>query len=481
VGDWAENRSSGQSRAVSLDALVLVVLVLARLRIDTLTDLVAPRPEATVRHLPLIGGLLSQRAWDLMRNWLTDPLSLLLVVLTFTLLAAYLLIDALRARFGERRAYRAKLGLLLAIVATTVLAQSGYLILMRHATGPASFAHDGGVIQTEAATSMFLDGRNPYAENYGNTPLADWGLEKRTAIYHYPYLPWTFVASAPAMMASNWILGWWDQRFLYLALFAVTLALLPGLAGPREDALLLVGIVGLNPIMGNDIIFGMNDSFVLAWLVLGLWLARRQRFGWAALAMGLAWASKSTAWFFLPFYLLYMARGASDWRQRARQVWRRLWPALVVVAVLVLPYLMSDPGAFYDDIWAWSAGTSATSYQIRGWGLSNLVLAFGLVRDTQAFFPFWPVELLVCLPVLVATLRLQWQRNDLRRLIFGAAVLFGAYSFVSRFFNENYAGLLLSLLALAALAGESLGGTEASVDGVEQAGVARDRLPVIPR
>ena len=449
----SEGSPGERGRVVSFDALLLVVLLLARVRIDTLTDLVAPRPEATVRHLPLIGGLLSQQAWDLMRNWLTDPISLLLITLAFTLLACYLLTDALRSRLGRDLTYRLKLGLLLAIIASTVFAQSGFLILMRHATGPASFTHDGGVIQTEAATEMFLSGRNPYAENYLNTPLADWGLEKRTALYHYPYLPWTFVASAPAMLASDWALGWWDERFLYLVLFALSLALLPGLAGNREDALLLVGIYGLNPIMGNDVIFGMNDSFVLAWAVLALWLARRERYGLASLAMGLAWASKSTAWFFAPFYLAYLAQGRGGWRQRLRLLWQRLWPALAVMAILVLPYVAWNPGAFYDDIWAWSAGTSATSYQIRGWGLSNLVLALGLVPNDQAYFPFWPAEVAVCLPILLATLRLQWRHNDLGHLCFGAAALFGGYSFVSRFFNENYAGLVLTLLALAALAG----------------------------
>lgn len=436
-----------------MDALLLTVLVVARVRIDTLADLVAPRPEETIRSLPLVGGLLSDRAWDLMRQWLTDPLSLLLVTATFLLLGLYLVADAVRERLSPTLVYRAKLGLVLALVGTTVVAQSLYLIALRRATGPASFTHDGGVIQTEAAVDMLLQGRNPYVEDYLDTPLAEWGLEKRTALYHYPYLPWTLIASAPIKLAFEGMIGWYDQRFLYLALFVAALALLPGLARDRSAALLLVMVVGLNPIMGSDVIFGMNDSFVLAWMVLSLWLLARGKYRFASAVLGLTLASKPTAWFLAPFYLVYLARGSAGAGPALRRIFSRGWPTLLVFGLLVLPFVLWHPGAFYDDVWAWSAGTSSTPYQIRGWGLSNLVLALALVPDDQAYFPFWVLQLALCLPLLVLLLRRQWHRQTLANVLYGTAALFGVYSFTSRFFNENYAGFLLALLALAALVG----------------------------
>ena len=79
-----------------------------------------------------------------------------------------------------------------------------------------------------------LQGRNPYVENYLSTPMAEWGInEFRTALYHYPYLPWTFLSSAPFRVLSRAAIGWYDQRFVYLLLFALTLLLLPGLARRR--------------------------------------------------------------------------------------------------------------------------------------------------------------------------------------------------------------------------------------------------------
>ena len=105
------------------------------------------------------------------------------------------------------------------------------LTLLRQGSGPASYSHDGGVIQTEATIDYLLHGKNPYVEDYLKTPMAEWGInEFRTALYHYPYLPWTFLFSAPFKLLASGVIGWYDQRFVYLLLFALTLLLLPGLA-----------------------------------------------------------------------------------------------------------------------------------------------------------------------------------------------------------------------------------------------------------
>jgi len=104
------------------------------------------------------------------------------------------------------------------------------------------------VIQTEAAIDFTLAGRNPYVEDYVGTPMAEWGInEFRTALYHYPYLPWTFLFSAPFKLLSDAAIGWYDQRFVYLLLFAITLLLAPALAAARQAKLMLVMLIGLNP------------------------------------------------------------------------------------------------------------------------------------------------------------------------------------------------------------------------------------------
>jgi len=80
------------------DVLLLIVLVTARLRIDTLADLAAPRPVEVIRKIPWLNALLPEQGWGLLVDWLTDPLSLLLISITMGLLLAYVLVDGAGAR-----------------------------------------------------------------------------------------------------------------------------------------------------------------------------------------------------------------------------------------------------------------------------------------------------------------------------------------------------------------------------------------------
>lgn len=442
------------------DALLLAVLVIARIRIDSLAEaaVLPTRLQDVARH-PFLGKLLSSDAMRLLaEQQFVDPIALLLIVLALGCLLLYLLVDEfVRA---EAARYRVKLALICLIIGLTVFLPSLKLALLRQESGPASYSHDGGVIQTEVTIDYLLAGKNPYVEDYVDTPMAEWGInEFRTALYHYPYLPWTFIFSAPFKLLSDALLGWYDQRFVYLLLFALTLALLPRLAGGRRRTLLLVMLIGLNPIMGSDLIYGQNDSFVLAWIVLSLWLWQRGRnggSGWriaSAAAFGLACASKPTAWFLAPFYLLWVladspAGRPQGWRGWLRAAFRVGWPALLVALLVIGPYLVWNPGALFDDVWKWSAGTSDTAYQIWGWGASNLTLALGWVKSRFAVWPFWLPELLVGAPLMVALLVRQWRANTLARGLWSYALFLLAFFFVSRFLNENYLGYILAFLAL---------------------------------
>lgn len=443
------------------DVLLLIVLVTARVRIDTLADLAAPRPMETIRKVAWLDGLLTPQAWKLMEDWLTDPISLLLISITFGLVLAYILVDLL-SNLPTNRQLQLKLTLLFAIIATTVIAQSLYLVALRHVAGPATYTHDGGVIQTEETIKFLLQGQNPYAADYTQTPMAQWGLDYKTALYHYPYLPWTFLFSLPFYLASSATLGWFDERFVYLLLFALTLLMAVRLTAQPSAKLALVMLLGLNPIMGSDLIFGQNDSFVLCWIVAALFAATRAH-AWsrpaAPILFALACASKPTAWFLAPFFFGYWILDIE--RSKSRPPIANLQspisilqfplPFLLPFLLIVLPFFLWDPYNFYDDVWAWSAGTSPTAYQIRGWGLANFVLALNLVPSRLAYFPFWIPELLLCVPLFLLMLRRQWCENTLANVVWHGGLLFFAFAFASRFLNENYLGFVVALLALGAL------------------------------
>ena len=441
----------------SFDVLLLFLLLTARLRINSFAEAGLYQHFDNVARHPLLGGWLPPAAIQAFGPWFGDPIFLLLAavsLLAFLLYAVFDLLSASQDRIGELSVSRVKLILLWTILLALVFLPGLKLALLRHDNLPQSYSHDGGVIQTEVTIDYFLSGRNPYVESYATSAMAEWGLpEFRTALEHYPYLPATFVLSAPVQVVSKAVLGWYDQRFVYLLLFLVTLLFLPGLVNYRRlDVLALTMIIGLNPIMGLDLVFGQNDSFVLGWIVLSLWFAHRRRFAWSALFFGIACASKPTAWFLAPFWALALLMDQTlSWRGLLRQLpllLRRAAPALVVFLVLTLPYLLWNANAFVDDVWRWAAGTSLVHYQIWGWGAANFLLATGSLPDRFAYWPFWIPELLVGLPLLLFLVSRQLRANTLGNLCWHGALLLLTFAYVSRFLNENYMGFVLALLAL---------------------------------
>ncbi|MEW5960352.1 MAG: hypothetical protein AB1801_21710 [Chloroflexota bacterium] len=446
------------------DVPVLFILVIARVRIDTLADAVAlPQRHEDVRRW--VEGWWPAWSLDLLAHPETDPVSLILIATALGLLAVYLLVDVLGARQAQL-AHRLKLWLVYGIIGLLVVGKTSLFINLRHLAGPASYAHDGGVIQTEAAIDYFLRGLNPYVEDYVNTPMAEWGFsEYRTALYHYPYLPWTFIFSAPFYLLSQAAAGWFDERLVYLLLFVATLFLAQKLTQPSPEQLIAVAVLGLNPIGGVSLIFGENDPFVLAWLVLALWLARpaqpavdTRRLLLGSAAFGLACASKPTAWFLLPFWLLYLLRDQwgshlipppATWGAHLTMLLRRSWSLLLVVLLVIGPWFAWNPAAMYDDVWRWSAGLGPTGYQIWGWGASNYVLALGWVSDRFDYWPFTIPGLLVTVPLLLLLLRYQTRSNTMSTALYAYVILLFAFSYVSRFLQPNYLGYMLGVLVLA--------------------------------
>lgn len=464
--------AAGRSvRSPGWDALLLALLVLALLQITGLAEAgVLPTRLADVLRHPLLGNILPAAGEAAMGDTGPrpgDPIGLVLVALTLGLLLAYLLVDLALSPPWQQRV---KWLLLAGIIVTALLLPSAKLILLRQQSGPASYTHDGGVIQTEAAIRFFLEGKNPYVEDYTATPMAEWGFSRfRTALYHYPYLPWTFVFSAPFYLAGQ-AAGAYDQRWVYLLLMAATLAVAARLVeGPRAK-LALVAVLALNPIMALDVIFGQNDSFVLSWLVFSLvsWQAWRTRPGssrwalWAsALFFGLACASKPTAWFLAPFYAMLLvhdrlAQEEPTWTNLARAIpliLRRAWPALLAFGLLVGPYALWQPDALVDDVWRWSSGQGETGYQIWGWGGSNFVLAAGWVTDRFGQWPFWVTEIVLALPLLLWFVRRQQRAPTLSHACWHYGVFLFAFFYASRFLNENYLGYILAFLAIGLFSG----------------------------
>ncbi len=470
-------KTSSASRTLrpGWDVFLLAALLFAVLQIVGLAEQAAlpNRLQDVLRH-PVLGALLPPAGYAAMGDVGPrpgEPIGLILNALALGGLIGYALLDL---ALHEPHRTHWKTGMLTFIIVTAVVAPTVKLILLRAANGPASYTHDGGVIQTEATIRYLLEGKNPYVEDYVETPMAEWGFSQyRTALYHYPYLPWTFVFSAPFYVLGQGV-GFYDQRVIYLLLYGLAVLLATRLAHGATAKLALATALALNPIMALDVIFGQNDVFVLAWIVFALvaWQVSRQRArsgrsgGWwrvvSAFCFGLACAAKPTAWFLAPFYGLLLVQDDprlmhGNWRsywQVMPQMLRRALPAIGVFALLLLPYVLWDAAALYDDVWRWSSGQGPTGYQIWGWGASNFVLGLGLVSDRFAQWPFWLVQLLTATPLLIWFVARQMRRNTLPTAAWHYALWLLVFFYVSRFLNENYLGYILAFLAIGALAAD---------------------------
>jgi hypothetical protein len=491
------------TRLLSFDALLLLVLVLVRARLDTFAIAIVPRPAEEVLRLPGARALLSDAAMKQIGDFLGDPLTVLVLAATFTLTTAYLVLDLFaNAAFTTRaeeeaptterlvipsaaknprpgRGFLAALGMTrphwllptkLALLGLIIFLSVGLNTLMviglRVATEPHRFAHDGGVLMTEQAATWVRQGKNPYVEDFHGTAMEK-AFPNGPGLSHYPYLPLAFLPTVPLVPLFQAATGWFDQRLIYLALHAITLVAVGFLVRPPGEKLLALMLVGLNPILANDLIYGYNDVFPLAFVALATLCLARRRHYLAALSLGVALATKLTVWPLVPFFLLAMGPPK---RLPAPRLARYFGPRLLLLALpllaTALPFALANFPAFYDDVWLYNTGAAPIDpVPIKGWGLANLVLLWGWVPSTTSPFPFWLPQLIVGLPLLLGLLWVQRRHNSPGAALLTSGVFLLAFFLLSRTMNANYLGFTLSLLAIGYFA-DAGGAAAAPVAGV---------------
>jgi uncharacterized membrane protein len=207
-----------------------------------------------------------------------------------------------------------------------------------------------------------------------------------------------------------------------------------------------------NPIAVRSAWFGQNDAPSITLMILAFALVSRERYRWAAASLAAAVLLKQFAVVAIPFLAIMLVKRGVN-----RDELRRC--ALVFAAVLgvcVLPFLIADPVAFYEDTVKFGAGT----YKIVGYGLSGILIRAGILDDRDGAYPFVPIALLLWVP-LTAWLMLQARRA--RDLWVGAAafsISILVLLFIGRTFNNYYLLWPMMGAAIAALlyAGEREGG-----------------------
>jgi uncharacterized membrane protein len=118
-----------------------------------------------------------------------------------------------------------------------------------------------------------------------------------------------------------------------------------------------------------------------------------------------------------------------------------------VLAAGVLPFLVWDPVAFYEDTVSYGAGT----YRIVGYGLSAILVRLGILDDREGAYPFALLALLTWLPLTVWLLFAQRRAKELWLGAAGFTISILWLLFIGRTFNNYYLVWPLTGAAAAAL------------------------------
>jgi Glycosyltransferase family 87 len=321
-------------------------------------------------------------------------------------------------------------GLLLA--APSTLLQLG----LRDSTAPWFFTNDS-TYQIELGGELLLDLENPYGHDYRRSGLERFYTrdgsvsahvrEREVALQHFAYFP------GAAVSAAAWRLLPEPLDDLRLLVLLCTLAMLPAallFPGPLGWRLVLGALLVCNPIAVRSAWFGQNDAPSLLLLVLAFALVARRRHGLAAASLAGAVLLKQFSLVALPFIALMAVK-----QRTSREDLRRAGLVFAgLLALGVLPFLIADPGAFYDDTIRYGAGT----YRIVGYGLSGILVRLGIVEDRDGAYPFALIALLTWVPLTVWLLALQQRATELwiGAAAFAVSILW--LMFIGRTFNNYY-------------------------------------------
>jgi glycosyl transferase family 87 len=326
---------------------------------------------------------------------------------------------------------------LVLVVGVLLLAPSTLLqIGLRDATEPWFFTNDS-TYQIELAGDLLLDGESPYGHDYSSSGLerfytfdgsvSERVREREVALEHYAYFPGTAISGALWRLLPEPLD---DYRLLVALATLCSFFAVMAFRAPLAVRLAVGAVVIANPIAIRSAWFGQNDAPSILFLILSFALFTRGRFGWSAASLGAAVLLKQFAIVAVPFLALMLVKRGL----RGAELRRAAAAFGGVVAAGILPFLIADPVAFYDDTVRYGAGT----YRIVGYGLSAILVRVGIVDDREGAYPFVLLAILLWLPLTAWLLVLQRRAPELWMGAAGFAISILVLLFIGRTFNNYY-------------------------------------------
>ncbi|HEX5937541.1 MAG TPA: glycosyltransferase 87 family protein [Actinomycetota bacterium] len=237
-------------------------------------------------------------------------------------------------RRAEKPGLRWRVALAAAVFVVVAIVPLATAATRRADVGAGSNAQSEVIIVEEAADAV-LDGRNPYAAEYVDGPLAE---RPRPTQTHVPYPPGMLAFGVPRALGGH--SPWTDARVWFaIASIAIALVSVRAIDASRHARLLVLQVLLVLPTGALLLATGGTDVPVLALLLATAVLAAGDRVTVAGVVGGLALAVKQTSILFLPFVVLALPRGRA----------RFLATAAITSLALTVPLALWDLGAFVED------------------------------------------------------------------------------------------------------------------------------------
>ena len=332
-------------------------------------------------------------------GWLTAALAVLTVGRAGVRRAA----DPARARRG-RAAYGLAVATHVALAAVAIVGDTAPRI-------------DVWVVLQQGADALGR-GENVYTQQWTDSP----GVQD-----FFPYLPWMAVLTAP----GRWLAGdvRWAVLFWSLVLFAGLWALARGRV---ERAAAVTAVLVLAPGTLTQVDQAWTEPVLAALIVWWAVLVRRGQAWWAVVPLALACASKQHLALLAPVLLVWRPFGA----------WRTLATG-ALAAVLMLPWVLADAGAFVGD----TVTTLLTFHPIR---FANTWYLYAL-NEHGVTLPFWVTGAAMVGVVAVAAYAVWRRRPGVDELLRWLALVLAVANLVNKqaFYNQYW---LVGALVAASLA-----------------------------
>lgn len=361
----------------------------------------------------------------------------------------YLLVDHLSI---NKNLHRLKLGAFLTIVSLLIYFPAIFLITQRQDKNNIILKVDSAIISEQAARFL-ISGINPYGASY-ETSLVGWnfamdGILYDQAKYHYPYLPiYTVINSMGTLIISS-LLGFFDLRIILLIVLSFVIYLIFRTQKEKSDAYLFSVLILFNPLFLTSFLWGVNDIYIFFLIMLSAILLRNGNERLGLLATLIASGIKHSAWPIIPFvmYFIYLNKKGHLANKLISTLKVVKFP-LLLFCLLIIPFVLWNPKAFWTDIWLYPNGGVDTNVAISGYGLSELLINLGLIKNRLDYFPFYIPQVLICLPLIIILFTWQKRKNTVGQLLFNYTVLLFPLWYLSRIFHANYMAYISMLIIL---------------------------------